>query len=522
MPPESGRVKAGRLALSVELLEEGARRLTRLAEVFVVGALGVYMFQRLVQPQIAPLLDDPATRLAGLIAILIAAGLVALRKYSVVTSQQLLGVGVFFEIAVAFAIAMVETSRPFNPFIPLLGLSAIGAWVVFVAAVIPTPPHIRLALALAAATMWPVAYMFNSARFGFFTESWRQTSIWPAMNYLFAFVAYVIGRLTFGTVREVQDARNLGSYTLMSQIGEGGMGEVWRATHKLLARPAAIKLVKLDASRQELFAHRFHREANAIAALKSPHTVYLYDFGTTQDGRLYYVMELLDGISLQTLVDTFGPQPPSRVVALLKQICRSLEEAHQEKIVHRDLKPSNVMICQVAQTRDFVKVLDFGLAKPFGAGAASNLTVEGSTLGTPEYMAPEVGRGSRAVDARADLYALGCVAYVLVTGSLVFTDSNPVSVALKHMRTPPVPPSRRTERPVPPDLERVILACLEKDPDARPGSARAVERLLTACNVPPWTEEDADAWWQRHLPPTSPLRSFSQAPSRTLPLVQKA
>ena len=163
----------------------------------------------------------------------------------------------------------------------------------------------------------------------------------------------------------------------MSPIGEGGMGEVWRARHKMLARPAAIKLVKLDASRQELFAQRFHREANAIAALQSPHTVYLYDFGTTQHGRLYYVMELLDGISLQTLVTTFGPQPASRVVAILRQMCRSLEEAHQKKLVHRDLKPSNVMICQVAQARDFVKVLDFGLAKPFGAAEAANLTVEG-------------------------------------------------------------------------------------------------------------------------------------------------
>ena len=170
------------------------------------------------------------------------------------------------------------------------------------------------------------------------------------------------------------------------------------------------------------------------------------------------------------------------------------------------------MICEVAQTHDFVKVLDFGLAKPFGAGAASNLTVEGVTLGTPEYMAPEVGRGSRTVDARADLYALGCVAYVLLTGALVFTDSSPVGVALKHMRMPPVPPSRRTDNLIPPDLERVILACLEKDPSARPRSARGVERLLSACNVPPWREEDADAWWQQHLPPTSPHRSFAQAP----------
>ncbi len=250
--------------------------------------------------------------------------------------------------------------------------------------------------------------------------------------------------------------------------------------------------------------------------------MYLYDFGTTQDGRLYYVMELLDGISLQTLVTEFGPQPAPRVVAILRQICRSLAEAHQEQIVHRDLKPSNVMICQVAQTRDFVKVLDFGLAKPLGAGAASNLTVEGVTLGTPEYMAPEVGRGSRSVDARADLYALGCVAYFLLTGTLVFDDPNPVSIALKHMRNPPIPPSRRTDRFIPADLERVVLACLEKDAGARPQSARALERLLTACEVTAWTDEDADAWWQQHLADNSPLRAFPQASARTSTLAQEA
>jgi eukaryotic-like serine/threonine-protein kinase len=510
MPSDRAQAKAGGVALSFEVLEEGARRLTRLAVALVVTAIMLHLFHRVMQPQIVPVFDDPVNRLAGLMAILIAAGLVALRQYRIVPTRTLLRFGMLFEISVAFAIALIETARPFDPSTALLGLSAIGPWVVFVAAVIPSPPNVRLALALAAATTWPVAYWINSARLEFVTESWRHTSIWPVMNYLLAIVAYIVGRLIYGTAREVQSA-NVGSYTLMSQIGEGGMGEVWRARHKLLARPAAIKLVKLDASREELFAQRFHREANVIAALKSPHTVYLYDFGTTEDGRLYYVMELLDGISLQTLIDTFGPQPPSRVVAILKQVCRSLQEAHKAQIVHRDLKPSNVMICEVAEVRDFVKVLDFGLAKPFGAGTASNLTVEGVTLGTPEYMAPEVGQGSRAVDARADLYALGCVAYALLTGALVFTDASPVGVALKHMRTPPVPPSRRIDKPVPHDLERVILACLEKDPGARPQSARDVEGLLTRCDVPPWREEDADAWWQTHLKRPSLLKKAEHA-----------
>jgi serine/threonine-protein kinase len=523
MPSERVPATEKLVALSLDLLDEGARRLAGLAAAVIVGIISMYVFQRLLQPSIVPLLDDPVTRLVALMVILIAAGLVALQRYNVVASRTLLGFGILFEIAVALSIAMVETSRPFDASQPLLGISAVGPWIILVAVMIPTRPNVRLALALATATAWPIAYWINASRLGFVTESWRHVAIWPAMNYLLAVAAYVVGRWTYGTVRGAESAQDLGSYRLMWPIGEGGMGEVWRASHKLLARPAAIKLVKVDASRQEVFAKRFHREANAIAALTSPHTIYLYDFGTTQDGRLYYVMELLDGISLQTLVTTFGPQAASRVVAILRQICKSLEEAHHAQIVHRDLKPSNVMICQVAQTCDFVKVLDFGLAKPFGTTAdVSHLTVEGSTLGTPEYMAPEVARASPTIDARADLYAVGCVAYFLLTGMLVFTDSNPVGVALKHMNAVPVPPSRRTKQFVPADLERIILACLEKDPAARPRSARDVERMLAACDVPPWSEEDAAAWWARHLPPASPLRSFSHESPSTPPVVQKA
>ena len=323
----------------------------------------------------------------------------------------------------------------------------------------------------------------------------------------------------YGIVREAETTQELGSYRLISPIGEGGMGEVWRASHKMLARPAAIKLVKPDSGRQNLLARRFQREANAIAGLQSPHTVDWYDFGTTPEGRLYYVMELLDGISLQTLVTKFGVQPASRVVTILRQICRSLEEAHEKKIVHRDMKPSNVMICKVAQSYDFVKVLDFGLAKPFDNPAAAQLTVYGMTTGTPEFMSPEVAAASSRIDPRADLYAVGCVGYFLLTGSLVFVDANPVNIALKHMKTAPIPPSRRTDQFIPPDVERVILACLEKLPGARPADARALEQMLAACDVPPWTEADARDWWAQHLPATSPMRVFAQLPPDTRPIV---
>ena len=508
----------------LQLLDQGARRLAVLAALVVAYVIATQILQRMAQPGIVPILDDPINRLAALSTVLMAAGLIALHHYHVVTSRTLLSIGMVFEIAVAFSMAMVETSRPFDPTAPVLGVSAVGPWILMVGAAIPRRPAVRAALACAAATTWPIAYAINGLRFDFTTASWPQTSIWPFMNYLFAATAYVVGRWTYGVTSAVgssEATRHLGSYQLLEPIGEGGMGEVWRASHKMLARPAAIKLVKFDAGREELFERRFHREANAIAGLQSPHTVYLYDFGKTPEGRLYYVMELLDGISLQTLLTRFGPQPPPRIVAILRQMCRSLGEAHQKGIVHRDLKPSNVMICQVAQAYDFVKVLDFGLAKPFGTPDMLQLTVEGATLGTPEYMAPEVARGG-PVDPRADLYALGCIAYVLLTGTLVFTDSNPVAVALKHMQTPPEPPSRRTNRFVPADLERVILRCLEKDPGARPAAAGEVERMLAACDVAPWSEDDAAAWWNAHLPPASPLRSFSDRARHTERAVQEA
>jgi serine/threonine-protein kinase len=262
-----------------------------------------------------------------------------------------------------------------------------------------------------------------------------------------------------------------------------------------------------------MLVQRFHREAQAIAALQSPHAVFLYDFGVAPNERLYYAMELLDGITLQTLLTSFGPQPASRVIFILRQICECLEEAHANGILHRDLKPSNVMLCEFARRVDFVKVIDFGLAKPLGAASASNLTAYGVTPGTPEFMAPEVALASPSIDGRADLYAVGCIAYVLLTGTLVFSDANPMNVALRQVQVKPDPPSRRTASPIPRDLEQIVLACLEKDPAARPATARDLEQMLVGCDVPPWTDDDAAAWWETQLPPTSSLRAPSQQTS---------
>lgn len=509
---------------SPALIQDAARRLAGLAIMLALAIVFVQVFQRAAQPQLLPIMDDPVNRLAALAAVLLGVGIFALHRTRAVSASTLLWIGMPFELIVAFSISMIETSRPFNPDVPLLGLSAVGPWIVFVSAVVPNRPLVTLVLALSAATTWPLAYWINSTRLDFETASLGQTSVWPAVNYMLAVLAFLVGQRTYGTTRQAQAAEDLGSYRLETQIGEGGMGEVWRGSHKMLARPAAIKLVKPGgASREELFSKRFRREANAIASLQSPHTVYLYDFGITRDGRLYYVMELLDGISLQTLVSSFGPQPAARVISILRQICQSLEEAHDHQLVHRDLKPSNVMVCRVAQRHDFVKVLDFGLAKSVANVEASQLTMEGVVTGTPGYMAPEVALGQSTIDGRADIYALGCLGYVLLTGTLVFPDTNPLAMALNHVQTPPQPPSQRTELPIPADLERVIMQCLEKEPSARPATACEVHRLLGECEVPDrWDSRQAAQWWERHLPPSSSLRSFAQPTPSTPPVVQKA
>ena len=382
-----------------------------------------------MQPQIAPLLDDPVTGSSRSDAMLIAAGLVALQRYNVVTSRTLLRFGMVFEVAVAFSIAMVETRARSIRRMPLLGAFG-GRPVGRVVGCRDSEPAEREARPRARGGHDMASRLRDQCD----ALRIRHRVVAPRVDLAGDELSARHRRVRRGTLdvrhraRGADSARTSAAIALLSPIGEGGMGEVWRASHKMLARPGGhqAREARRRAGRR-LFAQRFHREANMIAGLQSPHTVYLYDFGTTQDGRFYYVMELLDGISLQTLVTTFGPQPASRVVAILQADVPLARGSAPAEIVHRDLKPSNVMICKVAQVHDFVKVLDFGLAKPFGAGGAStHLTVEGVTLGTPEYMAPEVARGEPHVDARADLYALGCVAYVLLTGTLVFTDSNPV------------------------------------------------------------------------------------------------
>jgi serine/threonine-protein kinase len=316
---------------------------------------------------------------------------------------------------------------------------------------------------------------------------------------------------------ELKRARDLGSYQLVERLGSGGMGEVWRARHRLLARPAAIKLIRptvLGGStrgRQSELQSRFEREAQATASLRSPHTIQLYDFGVAEDGAFYYVMELLDGFNLETLVERFGPIPPARAVHLLKQVCHSLAEAHAARLIHRDIKPANVYVCRYGREVDFVKVLDFGLVKSQDAArrAAVDITEHHAVGGTPAFMSPEQAVADRPVDGRSDIYAVGCLAYWLVTGQFVFTGRTAMETILQHVQTMPVPASNRTGLQIPVSLDRLILDCLEKNPDNRPATADAVAARLTAVELAvPWTSEQAEQWWEGHHPEGSKVLRF--------------
>lgn len=289
------------------------------------------------------------------------------------------------------------------------------------------------------------------------------------------------------------------------------MGEVWRAEHRLLARPAAVKLIRpevlgpVDPTQRRVNLQRFEREAQATASMRCPHTVELYDFGVADDGTFYYVMELLNGLDLETLVRRHGPLEAARTVYLLRQLCHSLGEAHDIGLIHRDIKPANVYVCRFGRETDWIKVLDFGMVKRRGETGDSDpkLTADNLVGGTPAYMSPEQALGD-AVDGRSDLYSLGCVAYWMLTGHQVFEGRSPLETMMQHVHQAPVPPSRRTELLIPQDLEAVIMACLAKAPEHRPQTADALTSQLQAIHIEPaWTAERATRWWDTHHPRTT-------------------
>ncbi len=331
-----------------------------------------------------------------------------------------------------------------------------------------------------------------------------------ALGYgLVVLMGYVGARVVYKLGADVGRAREMGSYRLIDRIGRGGMGEVWKAEHRMLARAAAIKLIRPealggDADTRQIALARFEREAQATASLRSPHTIELYDFGISDTGTFFYVMELLDGYDAQVLVKRFGPLPAERAVHLLTQVCDSLSEAHAAGLVHRDIKPSNIHVCRYGRKFDFVKVLDFGMVKlRHDVGdreAMAQLTVANVIAGTPAFMAPEQVLGDAASDGRTDLYAVGCVAFWLLTGQTVFQGATVMDMLTQHARDEPPPPSQCSELPIPPALDEVILQCLAKRPEDRPQSAdKLAQALQVAGDARAWTEAQGREWWEQRL-----------------------
>jgi serine/threonine-protein kinase len=326
---------------------------------------------------------------------------------------------------------------------------------------------------------------------------------------LVVIMAYVGARVVYALGTEVSRARELGSYHLVERLGQGGMGEVWRAKHRMLARPAAIKLVRSSHTgdarsvASEDARRRFEVEAQAIASLRSPHTIELFDFGVADDGTFYYAMELLEGFDADALVRRTGPVPAERAIHVLQQVCHSLSEAHSRGLVHRDIKPANIFLCRYGEDYDFVKVLDFGIVKAAeeSAETRSGLTLENAIHGTPAFIAPEQALGGSTIDGRADIYATGCVAYWLLTGELVFAAHTPLALVMHHVQTAPTPPSARTGLRIPAALDQLVLSCLAKDPAQRPQTAKELSHRLAAIDgAHAWTEDHARVWWTTHEP----------------------
>jgi len=370
------------------------------------------------------------------------------------------------------------------------------------AAIVPSPPKWTALVCAVAALPVPVGAYAAAMRDPTWVDALfpRVATVVMTVGWCIAGTAsaYAISRIVYGLRAEVKSAMRLGQYTLEEKIGEGGMGEVYRARHAMLRRPTAIKLLSPERA-GAASVKRFEREVQLTSRLTHPNTIAIYDFGHTRAGVFYYAMELLDGISLHDLCEEDGPQPPGRVAYILTQAASALAEAHDVGLVHRDVKPANILLCERGGTSDFVKVLDFGLVKDTGDSASTDpgLSATNAITGTPLYMAPESITRPAEIDARVDLYALGAVGYWLLTGEPPFEGANLVEICSHHLHSAPVTPSERLGRPVHAELEALVLKCLAKAPDDRPASARELAATLRRLGTGlAWGEEEARAWWR--------------------------
>ncbi len=499
--------------LPTEHLRQSARRLVLLAGVTIFTVLvalvaGFALHEAAGLPAPERLWLDRG-RHAGL--LLLSMAVIGVLHLGLVRPGRVADLGAGYQVAGALVMSLSTFAVD-----PLLQASPshltwLGVWIVLFPVIVPASPRRAVTAALASALTAPLVFSLSSlVRGAPLPGPSAVVLVGTFLPYLMcaglALVPALVLRALAHDVRAARDvARDLGAYRLVARLGEGGMGEVWRAEHRTLARPAAVKLVRPKADEAELAEalRRFDREARATARLRSTRTVSLYDYGVAADGTAYYAMELLDGVDLEQLVGRHGAVSPARAIHIAAQVAESLAEAHAAGLVHRDIKPANIFLARLGVELDAVKVMDFGLvsltarAHPPGAARATDPAF---VVGTPAYMSPEqVMQGDR-IDARSDIYALGCVLYWLLTGRMVFEDRSPMRLLLDHARSAPLPPSRHDPR-IPADLEDLVLACLAKDPEHRPQSALELrDRLLACAAAGDWTRADAARWWGDHLP----------------------
>jgi eukaryotic-like serine/threonine-protein kinase len=507
--PAPGALEStGASRLPDDVLSEQVRRL---AVTSAVGA-GLWTFGLVMDTVVNPLtLGNVAPRVTvalEILAIAISAAMFVYVRYANHAPTVKTDVGLFYVVLNAIFVALLNSA------VRMPSTSTVGylSWITIVilvsSMIIPTTPRKMLAASLVAASMDPLGVWVAHLR-GLAVPSFVNTFVLFMPNYACAIVATLPSHVLQRMGRRLRQAQEMGSYHLVELLGRGGMGEVWRAEHRLLARGAAIKLIRpelLGASSEadaRTMLRRFEREAQATASLSSPHTIRVFDFGVAGDRTtFYYVMELLAGRDLETLVREFGPVPADRMLFLLRQICHSLADAHSRGLVHRDVTPANIYACRMGLDYDFVKVLDFGLVKFNDTGAMQSTLMTGAhtTTGTPAFMAPETILNEGEVDQRADVYAVGCVAYYLLTGQLVFEADTPMQMFMHHVQTTPIPPSQRSELPIPRDVDALVLACLEKDPAKRPQTANELLRMVGECRLAhAWDNDTARRWWEMHL-----------------------
>jgi serine/threonine-protein kinase len=492
------REAQGRLELPGEMLHQARRR------VRVAAACGAVAYAAFLLFGISPLAETSAFErqmnlTTNLIGLCLCASVLLVALAPPIKDAAVLSMALIAQVLLCGVISVEAPWVVFERTGDVPALTWVVPVIILFPLLVPAKPALALVASLAAAAATPLGMWFLETRHLIDVGA---ASYWRASvaNGVAVVIAMVGSHTIHGAGMQVAAARRVGSYELEQPLGKGGMGEVWRARHAFLARPAAVKLILPEAlqgpsERQDAVVERFRREAQATASLRSPHTVDLYDFGVSADGTLYYAMELLEGINLEHFVYTFGPIEARRAVHWLRQICHSLGEAHARGFVHRDIKPGNLFLCRYGRDVDFVKVLDFGLVKPAAVAAETGLTAPGARLGTAAYMAPELVFGIEA-DARTDVYAVGCVGYWLLTGKRPFEGESDGEVLRQHAQAPPPALSANAAHPVPERLEALLAACLAKDPHQRPASADVLCAALEKClDGDAWTVPEGQTWW---------------------------